>query len=187
MASEQISGGGFWNAWRISGWGIGAGLLLLPATAMQFTGEVNWTVSDFLFMAMMISCVGLGIELAVRASRSSRYRAGAAVSLLTGFLVIWANGAVGIIGDEGDTANLLFFGVIGLAVGGAFLARFRPGGMARAAAIAAAAQLAVPLIAKARGSIPRTAEVTKTLLFNTVFAALWLLSAWLFRQASRIA
>jgi hypothetical protein len=187
MASEQISGGGFWNAWRISGWGIGAGLLLLPATAMQFTGEVNWTVSDFLFMAMMISCVGLGIELAVRASRSSRYRAGAAVSLLTGFLVIWANGAVGIIGDEGDTANLLFFGVIGLAVGGAFLARFRPGGMARAAAIAAAAQFAVPLIAMARWSIPLTADVTKTLLFNTVFAALWLLSAWLFRQASRIA
>jgi hypothetical protein len=81
----------------------------------------------------------------------------------------------------------LFFGVIGLAIAGAFLARFKPAGMAKAAAIAAAAQFAVPLIAMARWSIPLTADFAKTLLFNTVFAALWLLSAWLFQQASKSA
>jgi hypothetical protein len=56
--------------------------------------------------------------------------------------------------------------------------------MARAMALAALAQFAVPLIAMAIWSPPIDVDLAKTLLFNSVFAGFWLLSAWLFRQAS---
>jgi len=181
--TSETSTSAFWNPWRLAGWGLAASLLILPAAAMNFTGDVQWTVADFLFMGMMVGCIGLGLELAVRATRNSRYRGGAAVALVTGFLVIWANGAVGIIGNEDNPANLMFFGVVGIAVAGAFVARFRPRGMAVAMAVAALGQFAVPLIAMAIWSPPIDLDLAKTLLFNSVFAGLWLLSAWLFRQA----
>ena len=185
--TSKTSTGAFWNPWRLAGWAFAASLLILPAVAMIVTAEVQWTVSDSLFMAMMVGCVGLGIELAVRATRNSSYRFGAAAALLTGFLVTWVNGAVGIIGNEDNPANLMFFGVIAIAIAGAFVARFRASGMAGAIALAALGQFAVPLVAMAIWSPPIDVDLAKTLLFNSVFAGFWLLSAWLFRQASRTA
>jgi len=181
--TSKTATGAFWNPWRLAGWGLAATLLILPAVAMNFTAEVQWTVSDFLFMGMMVGCVGLGLELAVRATRNSRYRAGAAVALLTGFLVTWANGAVGIIGNEANPANLMFFAVIAMAIAGSFAARFKAPGMAVTMAAAALGQFAVPLIAMAIWSPPIDMDLARTLLFNSVFAGLWLLSAWLFRRA----
>jgi len=184
MNSENIRDGNFWNPWRVGGWGIAGALLLLPAVAMRFTGEVQWTVSDFMIAAMMIAILGLGIELTVRATRNSNYRGGGGVALLTGFLVSWINGAVGIIGNESHPANLMFFVVIGIAIAGAFVARFKARGMAWAMGIAGLGQFAVPLIAIAIWSPPLTVELVKTLAFNAVFAGLWLLSAGLFRRAA---
>jgi hypothetical protein len=187
MAEAERNGRRFGNGWRIAGWGLATLPLILPATAMIFTAEVNWTASDFLIMGLMIGCVGLGIELAVRATRNSMYRGGAGLALLTGFLVTWTNGAVGIIGDEDHPANLMFFGVIAIAVAGAFMARFKAPGMVRTMAVAALGQFAVPLIAIAIWSPPITVDLVRTLLFNSVFASFWLISAWLFREASESA
>lgn len=182
MTGEQ-TGRNFWSRWRIAGWGTAATLLVLPAVAMQFTREVQWSVGDFMIAAAMFGVLGLGIELTVRATRNSRYRAGAAVALLTGFLVIWVNGAVGIIGSEENPANLMFFGVIAMAIGGAFLSMFNASGMARTMILAGLGQFAVPFIAIAIWSPPLTADVARTIIFNSVFAGLWLISGWLFRQA----
>ena len=79
MDMEQARSGNFWNVWRVIGWGTAATLLILPAVAMQFTSEVNWTLGDFLIAAMMFAVVGLGIELAVRSGRNPSYRSAAAV------------------------------------------------------------------------------------------------------------
>ena len=184
MSGRQVHSGTFWNPWRLGGWGLALGLLLLPAIAMQFTGEVQWTLSDFLVAAMMLAILGLGIELTVRVTRNSLYRAGAAVALLSGFLVIWINGAVGIIGNEDHPANLMFFGVIALAIAGSFICRFRARGMARNMAMTGLAQLTAPLIAIAIWSLPVTVDLVKTLIFNAGLAGFWLASAWLFRQAA---
>ena len=46
------------RALRITGWSFAAGLLALPAIAMQFTDEVNWSGSDFVFAAIMFGTVG---------------------------------------------------------------------------------------------------------------------------------
>lgn len=167
-----------WNLFRAAAW-TGAGVVMvLPAVAMRFTNEVNWTGSDFLFAGALIGGTGLLFEFALRLSGSSAYRLGAVLGLGTAFLTIWVNLAVGMVGDEDNPVNLLFVGVLAIALFGAILGRFEAGGMVRAASAAALAQalaavVAVSLAPDVRGAI-----------FSFLFAAPWALSAALFRKAS---
>ncbi len=119
------------HKWRIIGWGGVAALLALPAIAMQFTREVNWTGSDFAVMGAMLLLAGLALEGLVRTSPSWPARLGAAIAVLTGFLLVWVNLAVGLFGGEDNLANLMFLGVIAIAVVGSLLARGRAAAMAR--------------------------------------------------------
>jgi hypothetical protein len=178
MASNAESGGGRRGGpWRIAAWGTAALLLLLPLVAMRFTDAVNWTGADFLFAGVLIGGVGILFELIVRMSRNHAYRAGAGFALAAAFLIVWANGALGMIRDEDNPYNLLFGGVILVALAGAVAARFAPAGMARAMAAAGLAHLAVAALGAAAD--PRGA------VFSLAFAAPWLLAAALFRKAAR--
>ena len=178
MAKEaENRGGRRLIPWRIVGWSIPALLLLLPLAAMQFTEEVNWTASDFVFAGVLFGSVGLAFELIVRKSSSLAYRAGAALAVITAFLTIWVNGAVGMIDSEGNPYNLLFGGVLALALVGAIVARFEPAGMARAMVAAAVAQAAV-------GAGGLSADPLGGVL-SMGFAWPWLLAAALFWKAAR--
>lgn len=165
------------SGWRIAGWSIPALLLLLPLIAMQFTDDVRWTASDFVVAGVLFGGVGLAFELIVRKSRSLAYRCGAAFAVVAAFLTIWVNGAVGMIGSEGNPYNLLFGGVLIVALIGAVVARFGPAGMARAMVAAAVAQGAV-------GAVGLPADLLGALL-SMAFAGLWLLAAALFWAAAR--
>jgi hypothetical protein len=149
--AKVIERGSGVNPWRIAGWGIAALLLLLPLVAMQFTREVNWTPFDFAFAAVMIGGVGMAFELTVRATRNNAYRGALAIALAAAFLLIWINGAVGIIGDEDNPLNLLYVGIIAIAFGGMAIARFRASGAARAMTMAAIANAAVGILAVMAG------------------------------------
>ena len=166
----------FWNRWRIARWTVVAGLLLLPAVAMQFTSEVNWTPGDFVFAGIMIGGTALTYDIAVLTRASHAYRGGVALALAASFLLVWINGAVGIIGNEENPANLMFGGPIAIAFLGALLSRFRPRGMARTMACAGAAQIAVGVAALTMG-----ANIPFVTLF---FTALWWTSGALFRKAA---
>jgi hypothetical protein len=165
------------NPFRLAGWGAAAALLLLPLVAMQFTREVNWTLSDFVFAGLLIGGIGGGLELALRISRNTAYRIAAALSLGVSFLVVWSNGAVGIIGNENDPINLVFFGILAVGLAGALIARFRPEGMALTLAAMAILMLAMSVYALATNSNREAAIIA-------VFAGLWLASAMLFRKAA---
>lgn len=168
-------------------WGGAATLLLLPAVAMQFDVGVDWSVGDFIVMgALFAVCCGT-VEFGARASASWAYRAGVGVAVLAGFLLIWINLAVGIIGpDDGDPINLIFAAAIAVAVAGAAIARGRPAGSARAMAAAALAQVAVAAIALV-GDFGAGEPVWPWgfALLMGFFTFLWLSSAWLFRTAAR--
>src|SRR5258708_1067640 len=105
------------NPWRIAGWGMAGLLLLIPAVAMRLTNGVHWPASDFVFATVMIGGVGLAIEATMRMRPDWNYRLGALATLAAGFLLIWVNGAVGIVGDEGNPFNLLYLGVVVLVLG----------------------------------------------------------------------
>jgi len=177
MAAQTMNHPHTDNRLRIVAWSAAAGLLMLPAIAMQFTRQVVWGPIDFLAAGALIGGVGLTFELAVRTHQSAAYRAGAAVALLTAFLTVWVNLAVGMIGDEDNPLNLVFAGVLAVAALGSLLARFRPAGMAWAMLATAAAQAATILPALAQE--PRTAPLIGA------FALPWLLAAALFRADRR--
>jgi hypothetical protein len=171
------SGRWTWSVWRIAGWSIPAMLLLLPLVAMQFTEEVNWTAEDFVFAAVLFGSVGLAFELIVRKSGSLAYRFGAIGAVVATFLTIWVNGAVGMIGSEGNPYNFLFLGVPFVALLGAILARFKARGMAAATTAAAAVQAALGLYGLSADPLGGA--------FSTGFAGFWLIAAACFQVAPR--
>lgn len=180
MAELTIDGGNRrGNKWRPFVWGAAACLLAMPLVAMQFTSEVNWTGGDFVAMGLLLA-IACGIyELGAWLSGNTFYRAAFATAVLGGFLVVWANLAVGMIGDEGDAVNLLWVGVLGIGIVGALIARFKAPGMALALLLTGIAHLAVVAYAFAAGLDDRGATV------SAVFALPWLASAALFREAAR--
>lgn len=85
------------SPWRIAGWSLLAALLVLPAVAMRFTGEVVWTLSDFVFAGGMLGALGVGFELVARLSATRLIRSAMAAALVVLFLLVWVELAVGIL------------------------------------------------------------------------------------------
>lgn len=171
--------GGF--PWRMAGWGGVVFILLLPLV----TGA-PWTLSDYVAMGVMLGIAGLLVELAVRVSGDGAYRAGALVAVAAGFLLVWVNLAVGLLGSEDNPANMLFAGVILTAVLGAVIARFRPTGMARAMFVAAGAQFLVGIAALAGGlGSDGPQGLHEAVAGTAIFGALWLIAGGLFSKSAR--
>ncbi len=163
-------------------------ILLIPLVAMQFTEEVNWDLFDFAFMGALLFGTGLAYELVARKGGTFAYRIAVGVALVAAFLLVWVNGAVGIIGNEGNPANLMYFGVLAIGIIGAFIARLEPRGMARALSAVALTQMLVPVIALIIWNPQATswgeASVLGVFGLNAFFAMLFVGSALLFRRAS---
>ncbi len=169
---------------RVAAWSAAVFILLLPLVAMQFTDEVNWTAGDFAFAGALILAVGLPFELMVRKTGDTVYRAAAGVALAAVFLLLWLSAGVGIIGADGDPANLMYLGVLAVGLLGVLGARFQPGGMARAMFATALAQALVAGIALiARLGYPYSGPL-QLIGLNGFFVALFIGSGWLFRRAA---
>jgi hypothetical protein len=167
--------------WRIVGWGGAAALLLLP-----FIAHAPWTLSDYIFAGAVFAVVGGTFELAVSRSGNAWYRGGVAVALATAFLLVWINGAVGIIGNEDNPANLMFVGVVAIAAIGAIIARFAAAGMARAMIVAAAAEALIAVAALVyRLGATEPPFFPGVLVLIGFFVLPWLLAAGLFRKAAQ--
>ena len=163
-------------------------LLMIPLVAMRFTQEVNWTWFDFVVAGILLFGSGLTYELVSRQGTTLAYRAAVGLAVGAGLFLVWVNLAVGVIGDEGDPANLMYFGVLALGMLGAVLARLRPSGMAWVMFTMAAAQMLVGVIAlivfheTVRNEPP---GMVGFFLLNGFFAALFAASALLFQSAAR--
>ncbi len=182
--SSPTNGGRPAIRWRWLAWGAAACLLLLPLIAMQFTDEVSWSVGDFVVFGAMLLAVGIPFELAVRSSGDATFRWAVGVALGAAFLLVWMSLGVGIIGADGDPANLMYGGVLAVGIIGAVIARFRPRGMARALVATALAQAVVAAIAIfGRLGRPWSGPLELALL-NGFFVTLFVASAWLFRRAA---
>lgn len=171
--------------WRLIFWSIPVTLLLLPAVAMQFTNEVNWDVFDFIFATIMFGSVGLVLELTVRSSDNVAFRTAVGLAIAAAFLIIWINGAVGIIGDEDNPANLMFGAVLAVALLGSIAALFRAPGLAMAMFAAAIVQIAVGVIALASGMAEGPAAPYDVIGSTGFLTGMWLVSGLLFRKAAR--
>ena len=175
------------HRWRIAGWGVAAVLLLLPAVAMQFTTEVNWSGSDFAVFGGLLLTAGLGLELAVRLSPGLYYRSAAALALAATFLLVWINLAVGIVGPPDHPANLSFAGVLVVGFVGTLVTRCRSAAMARVLVTMALAQGVAAVIALVWSVRDSGSLHPEVLGLNGIFVVLWIVSALLFREDARTA
>ncbi|MEQ8518447.1 MAG: hypothetical protein RLN79_14235 [Cytophagales bacterium] len=78
--------------------GIVALLLLIPLVAMQLSDEVNWTINDFIVMALLLSGFGILADLVLRKVRKISLRIIAFIAIFSVFVLVWAELAVGIFG-----------------------------------------------------------------------------------------
>lgn len=160
-------------------WG-GASLMLFTLwLVMRLTGQGNWTVFDFVVAALLLGSVCAGLELAMHLSTSWTYRLAAIMTVCGGFLMVWANLAVGIIGNEGNPQNLIFYSVLLIGLAGAVYTRFDPKGLKWTLRTMAATQLVVFLVASSLGwaLLP---------VFTVFYFALWLVAGELFGKAANI-
>ncbi len=164
-----------------------ASLLLIPMVAMMLTNEVNWGLLDFIVMGALFMGTGMAYVLISKMSERIAYKAGVGVAVLAGLLLISINLAVGFIGSEGNSANLLYASVFFVAILGMHFARYRAEGMARTMFITALVQMLVPVVALIfwRPAMEASPGILGIFIINAIFAGLFIGSGLLFRRAGR--
>lgn len=160
--------------WRLLGWGIAVMLLLTPLVAMQFNNEVQWTETDFIIAIAIIGITGALAELTILLTYNRFSRAGGFVAILAGSLVFWSSLAIGMIGNEGNSVNLLFGLVLLIAIVGAWLSSFHRNVLPAAMLAAGTIQCAIGLLAGIWGSDFWGG------VFTTLLATLWWIAGLLF-------
>jgi hypothetical protein len=166
-------------------------LLLIPLTAKLFVADMAWTLFDFVAAGVMLFGAGLTFALIARLGDSTVYRLAVGVAVAAGLLLVWANLAVGLVGTEDNPANLLYGGVLAVALLGTVGARFRPLGMSRAMYGAALTYVVVTAIAlfiwpPTAATAEHAVGLPSVLVANAAFAGLWVVAGWLFRRAGTI-
>ncbi len=116
---------------------------------------------------------------------NTTYKIAVSVTIAAALILTWLSLGVGIIGRDGDPANLMYFGVLAVGIIGAVSARFRPRGMARALFATAIAQTTVAAISLTAGLGRPWSGPLELSVLNGFFVALFAGSAWLFRRAAR--
>lgn len=165
---------------RMLVWGGAAVLFSIPVVAQIVKAEgFLWTIGDFVTAGVAILIAATVIDLGIRKADTMPYAIASAIAVGICFLTFWANGAVGIVGNENNDANAAFYGVILFAIlASAFaiaLRRGAPGAMARAMVACAIAQVVAGIIVALLGYF--------TLIFTGFMTGMWLLSAVLYRRA----
>jgi hypothetical protein len=162
---------------RVAFWGAAALLLLGALAAAQLAPGGGWSGGDFVFAAVALGLCGISFEATMRATSNWAGRFAAGFAVAAGVVIVVGNGAVGMIGDEGNPYNLYFLSAIAVAVLGAAVARVRASGMALAMLAAGIVHAGVAL--GGWTADPKGAGLSLGL------AGLWLVSAALFRKAAR--
>jgi len=78
---------------------IATAILLLPLIAMQYTGEVNWTLFDFIVGGVLLYGTAFLLDFLIKKFSDPRSRRIAVTAVVLCLLLLWAELAVGIFGS----------------------------------------------------------------------------------------
>lgn len=117
-------------------------------------------------------------------SNNTIYKTAIGISLVATMMLIWLSLGVGIIGADGDPANLMYFAVVAVAIIGSAITRLQPSGMARVLLVMVYVQVLIAAIAIfAKLGMPWSPPL-EILLLNGFFVVLFVGAAWLFRRTA---
>jgi len=183
MATEgEVMSAGRGSRWTMLLWGGAAVLLSVPFVAMRFTSEVNWTGSDFVVMGTLLAVACGIIELAARRGTSIGEKLGVIAAVGGGFLIVWANLAVG---HEHSPYDYPFYLALLLGLVGSAIARLRPKGMMAAMLVTAAALIVALRLFMVHEADAEGGNLLVTAVASASIASPFLIAAWLFRRAAR--
>jgi hypothetical protein len=109
------------------------------------------------------------------------YRVALGIAVVAALLLVWLSLGVGVIGADGDPANLMYLGVVAFGVLGAIGTRLQPLGMSNTLFVMAAALALILLAALATGLGLPYSGALELILLNGFFVAMFAVSGWLFR------
>ena len=163
---------------------VPSALLLIPLVGSLTVEGWNWTGSDFL-MAWTVFAITTGFYrfLATRPVANLAYKAGAALAVVTGFLITWITMAVQIIGDD-NPGNLLYLLTILGGFIGVGIARCQPAGLALVAFGLAAVLVLIPALSVQLWPADFNPGYARVQLLSAGFAAMFAASGLLFRRAA---
>ena len=165
-------------AWRVTLWIVALIALFSPWMLMRVAGTGEWTASDFIVFGLMLTAACGGLEIAMCVSTLRSYRLAAIMTIGGGFLMVWANLAVGIIGNEKNPQNLIFYSVLLIGLAGALITRFDPRGLTWTLRTMAGAQVLIFIIAAAL-------DWALLPVFTAFYFALWLVAGELFNKSAQ--
>ncbi len=106
------------------------------------------------------------------------------LSIMASILLIWLSLGVGIIGQDGDPANRMYFVVIAIGIAGALLSRFQAAGLARTLLAMTLVQTAIAAFAVFTGLGQPWSGPLELSLLNGFFVVMFGVAAWLFQRSA---
>jgi hypothetical protein len=129
--------------------------------------------------AILFTCCAV-FHFGTRRARDFAHLAAVAIGVGTSFLLLWINLAVGIIGAEDEPANLMYAGVIAVAIVASLYAGPSPRGLAGAMLATAIAQAVVAAVVVVAGL-----GDWRSIVLSASFVVPWLAAAALFARSAR--
>lgn len=141
---------------------------------------------EFLLLGLFgLALFGFFRFLISRVPGNRYYKYGIGVGMVTGFLLFWVNGAVGIIGSENNDANMMYLMVLLLAFLGSILVGFKPARMVWVMRGSAAAFVVIAVLALVFDvGVSGPVWPWDVIWITGFFMAMLLLSGWFFQQAA---
>jgi len=113
-------------------------------------------------------------------------RSAIGVAVAAALMLIWLSLGVGIIGQDGDPANRMYFAVIAVGIAGALLSRFQAPGLARTLLAMALVQTLIALFAIFTGLGQPWSGPLELLLLNGFFVVMFGVAASLFQRSAGV-
>jgi hypothetical protein len=158
--------------------------MLFPLVLMQVGRE--WTLGVVAIAEAVIAALLLLVELAARRWADPAFRGGTTLAVAAALLLVWVTVVGGVSGSQSNPSNVAYLVFFLTPAVGAFAARGRAGGLARAmlaTAVALAVLTALTVTDPTTANDPR--GVGGTLVLGGYFTALWLAAAALFHASAR--
>ncbi len=160
-------------------------LFVAPFVGMQFSEEVNWSVLDFFISACLLGSFAFICEKCVILSSKTTYKIGAIVLAFSFGMLMWINLGVGMVGDNSEAANFLYYFVPAFSALIAVKSKFTAYGMLRASIFAAMMHLSITVAILWFDLVSIGEQIAFIMLSNGIFIALYLFSIAFFWLAKR--
>lgn len=162
-------------------------MLLIPLVAMRFTPSVAWSAGDFVVAGGLLYAVAFGLRAVFAPSGGWPSRVAGVLMVGTLFMVVWANLAVGIIGEPANFANSPYHVLVLVAFAGSLLSRFKAQRMQWVVAFTACAHTLMAFVSVGLVEPGVRAEQWRTVLvFHGIavflYAIIWGLYRWSLRS-----